>query len=88
MSVNRRAEPPPESTRSPSHAPRTDSDLEQLLTPKETAQFLRVSESWLAKARMRGDGPQFVKYRRSIHYPKGKLLQWIRSHLRQSTSEQ
>ena len=28
----------------------------QLLTPKEAAHFLHVSESWLAKARMRGDG--------------------------------
>ena len=28
-----------------------------LFTPKEAADFLRVSLSWLAKARMRGDGP-------------------------------
>ena len=27
---------------------------ERLLTPKDAANFLRVSPSWLAKARMRG----------------------------------
>ena len=30
---------------------------DRLLTPPEAARFLRVSTSWLAKARMRGDGP-------------------------------
>ena len=37
----------------------------RLLTPREAADFLRVSESWLAKARMRGDGPPYVKVGRS-----------------------
>jgi hypothetical protein len=32
-----------------------------LLTPRETAKRLQVSLSWLAKARMRGDGPPFIK---------------------------
>jgi hypothetical protein len=32
-------------------------DSERLLTTREVADFLRVSVSWLAKARMRGDGP-------------------------------
>ena len=35
-------------------------DLE-FLTPKETAAFLRMSESWLAKARMHKDGPPFIE---------------------------
>ena len=29
-----------------------DDDVEPLMTTEETAKFLRVSESWLAKARM------------------------------------
>jgi hypothetical protein len=38
-----------------------------LLTPAEAAKFLRISESWLAKARMRGDGPPFIRIgRRSV----------------------
>jgi hypothetical protein len=31
-----------------------------LLTPKEAAKLLKVSLSWLAKARMRGDGPPYI----------------------------
>jgi len=32
----------------------------KLLTPKEVAELLKISLSWLAKARMRGDGPPYV----------------------------
>ena len=32
-----------------------------LLTAAEAARILKVSLSWLAKARMRGDGPPFIK---------------------------
>jgi predicted DNA-binding transcriptional regulator AlpA len=59
----------------------------RLRTPKEAADFLRVSDSWLAKARMRGDGPPFVKIGRSVRYPEGPLLQWMKSNLHLSTSE-
>jgi Helix-turn-helix domain len=45
---------------------------ERLLTPNETADFLRVSHSWLAKARMRGDGPPFLKVGRSIRYSRAE----------------
>jgi predicted DNA-binding transcriptional regulator AlpA len=61
---------------------------DRLLTPKETAEFLRVSLSWLAKARMRGDGPPFVKIGRGVFYREGALLQWLESKERLSTSEQ
>ena len=60
---------------------------ERLLTPKEAAHFLRFSTSWLAKARMRGDGPPYSKLGRSIRYPEAALHQWTKSHLRLSTSE-
>jgi hypothetical protein len=90
-----RAEPPlgsivqsaQELNRSRSRAPKTDSDFERLLTPKETAQFLRVSESWLAKARMRGDGPPYLLFGRSIRYGGDGLVRWMKSCVRQSTSE-
>jgi hypothetical protein len=32
-----------------------------LLTAKEAAKLLKVSLSWLAKARMRGDGPPYIR---------------------------
>jgi hypothetical protein len=39
-----------------------------LLTAKVAAHRLRVSTSWLAKARMRGDGPPYLRIGRSIRY--------------------
>ena len=60
---------------------------ERLLTPGEAANFLRLSQSWLAKARMRGDGPPYVKIGRSVRYAEGALVQWMKSNERQSTNE-
>jgi predicted DNA-binding transcriptional regulator AlpA len=60
---------------------------ERLLTITETAKLLRVSQSWLAKARMRGDGPPYVKLGRSVRYAEGALAHWMKSRLRLSTSQ-
>jgi excisionase family DNA binding protein len=60
----------------------------KLLTPKEAAELLKVSLSWLAKARMRGDGPPFIKIGRAVRYSEAALLQWMKSQQRLSTSEQ
>jgi len=60
---------------------------ERLLTPREAADFLRMGLSWLAKARMRGDGPPFVKIGRSIRYPESALHQWMKARMHLSTSE-
>ena len=60
---------------------------ERLLTAKDAADVLRLSPSWLAKARMRGEGPPFLKIGRSVRYGEGALLQWTKSRLRYSTSE-
>jgi predicted DNA-binding transcriptional regulator AlpA len=60
---------------------------ERLLTAKDTADRLLLSPSWLAKARMRGDGPPFVKLGRSIRYSEGALAEWMKSRVRLSTSE-
>jgi predicted DNA-binding transcriptional regulator AlpA len=68
-------------------AAKAGTGFERLLTPKEATQFLRVSLSWLAKARMRGDGPPYLKYRRSIRYAEAGILQWMRSRQRFSTSD-
>jgi hypothetical protein len=38
------------------------------LTPTEAANALKVSVSWLAKARVRGEGPPFMRVGRSIRY--------------------
>jgi predicted DNA-binding transcriptional regulator AlpA len=60
---------------------------ERLLTAREAADILRLSESWLAKARMRGDGPPYLKIGRAIRYAEGALVRWMRSNQRQSTSD-
>jgi hypothetical protein len=49
--------------------------------------LLRVSVSWLAKARMRGDGPPFIKVGRSVRYAELALQHWMRSRQRLSTAE-
>ena len=59
-----------------------------LLTAKEAATLLKVSLSWLAKARMRGDGPPYIRVGRSIRYAETALIQWMKSRQRLSTSEQ
>jgi predicted DNA-binding transcriptional regulator AlpA len=62
--------------------------IDFLLTAAEAAQILKVSLSWLAKARMRGDGPPFIKIGRAIRYSEVALQQWMKSRQRLSTSEQ
>ena len=52
---------------SPSTSP-TASASQEMLTPKEFAKAKKVSLSWLAKARKRGDGPPFVRFGRSVRY--------------------
>ena len=58
-----------------------------LFTAAEAAQILKVSLSWLAKARMRGDGPPFIKVGRAIRYSELALQQWMKSRQRLSTAE-
>jgi len=59
----------------------------ELLTAKEAARFLRVSVSYLAKARMRGDGPRYRKLSRAVRYLKSDLLDWLKVCGKSSTSE-
>jgi hypothetical protein len=63
-------------------------DVSPLLTAKDAAVRLKVSLSWLAKARMRGDGPPYICVGRSIRYAEAALIQWMRSRQRLSTSQQ
>ena len=77
------------------HLPRTmrntppnSLQLSPLLTPKEASRLLKVSLSWMAKSRMRGDGPPYICIGRSIRYSEAALIQWMKSRQRLSTSEQ
>ncbi|MBV9985737.1 MAG: helix-turn-helix domain-containing protein [Bradyrhizobium sp.] len=58
-----------------------------LLHPRDAARMLNVSTSWLAKARLTGNGPRFVKIGRAVRYANSSLREYIKSRTRGSTSE-
>jgi predicted DNA-binding transcriptional regulator AlpA len=66
---------------------KTGAGFERLLFPQDAANFLGISLSWLAKSRMTGDGPPYLKIGRSIRYSDAALVQWLKSRTRLSTSE-
>jgi predicted DNA-binding transcriptional regulator AlpA len=59
----------------------------EYLPPRQFARLVGVSESTLAKQRMRGDGPPYVKIGRSVRYSRNVGLAWIGGHTRRSTSD-
>jgi predicted DNA-binding transcriptional regulator AlpA len=65
---------------------KTGTSFVRLLTARDAANLLRLSASWLAKARMRGDGPPYVKLGRSIRYTEAGIIEWMNSRRRFSTS--
>jgi hypothetical protein len=71
------------------HETPNDSGL-QLLTPKQSAEFLGVSVDTLARWRVVGVGPAFVKFSRAkqalVRYRREDLERFIREHVHTSTS--
>jgi hypothetical protein len=61
--------------------------LPRMLTTKEAAKFLRVSISFLMKARLRGDGPRYRKLGRAVRYTETDLLSYLKASARTSTAE-
>ena len=62
---------------------------ERLLTPAEVARWLGVTEKCLSNWRVRGgDAPQVCRigYNR-VRYRKEDVTDWIKAHLRTSTSD-
>jgi predicted DNA-binding transcriptional regulator AlpA len=57
-----------------------------LLTPKQAARQLNLSISWLAKRRLAGDGPPYVKLGGAVRYVEASLQQWMKGQQRISTS--
>jgi len=56
------------------------------LTPKQAAQLMSLSVSWLAKRRLAGDGPHYVKLGGAVRYAETSLQQWMKGQQRISTS--
>ena len=58
-----------------------------LLSPKETSAKTHISESTLAKWRMLGTGPAFVKVGAKVAYFEDIVDTWLATRVRQSTAE-
>jgi predicted DNA-binding transcriptional regulator AlpA len=69
---------------------RDDDDMDDpdtLLTGREAAALLRLSERTMERHRAAGTGPRYVALGRAVRYRRGDLLDWIERAARQSTSE-
>jgi len=62
-------------------------DQQAILTPREAANYLGLSTSWLAKLRLTGEGPPFLKLGRQVRYWRADLDAWLSARLRRSTSD-
>ena len=61
--------------------------IETLLTPVQAADFLQIKPNTLAKWRVTGEGPPFVRVGRAIRYSMRELMRFIERQTRRSTSE-
>jgi len=57
----------------------TTPPLVKLLTDREVAALTGAARSTLAKMRLRGDGPLFVRVGTAIRYPEDSLSAWLAS---------
>ena len=55
--------------------------------PRQFARTTGIPESTLAKMKMRGGGPPYVKIGRSVRYSVSLGLAWMEAHTRRHTSE-
>lgn len=60
--------------------------IDPLLLPQEAADLLRSTPSTLAKLRLFGAGPPFVKIGRLVRYRQSDLDAWIATRTATSTS--
>jgi predicted DNA-binding transcriptional regulator AlpA len=68
----------------PAISPNADRAL--MRTP-EAADYLGMSESWLNKTRVTGNGPKYVKLSRAVAYRRSDLDSFLNQRVRNSTSE-
>ncbi len=58
-----------------------------IMRPKEVAAYTGLSESRLAKLRMSGEGPQFLKIGKTVLYLRGAIDEWLAQQMRTSTAD-
>jgi predicted DNA-binding transcriptional regulator AlpA len=68
-------------------APAKNNEMDPLMHPAQVATLLGVSISWLAKSRLNGTGPRFIKIGRAVRYAMSAVREYILSRQRGSTSE-
>jgi predicted DNA-binding transcriptional regulator AlpA len=51
--------------------------IERLLTDREVSLITGAARSTLAKMRVKGDGPLFVRVGTAVRYPEESLREWI-----------
>ena len=61
--------------------------VEKLLTQKEVAHQLGISQRTLERHRVIGTGPRFVRLGRLVRYRMSDLEEWIELSVRRSTSD-
>jgi predicted DNA-binding transcriptional regulator AlpA len=59
----------------------------KVLTAKEAAKLVGLSESTLAKLRLNGNGPVYCKLGRRVVYRPSDLDQWLQSRTTRDTSD-
>jgi hypothetical protein len=62
-------------------------NLDALLTTREAAALLRLSERTLERHRTAGTGPKFRKFSKAVRYGRRDVLEFIERAARESTSE-
>jgi hypothetical protein len=60
----------------------------RMLGVREAAAYLNVSQSWLNKRRIYGNGPRYAKFGRRVNYLASDLDHFAASNRRQTTSQQ
>jgi len=61
--------------------------MENLLNADAAAGFLNLSKSTLAKMRLSGNSPKYIKMGRRVAYRRTDLETWVESQTFQSTAE-
>jgi excisionase family DNA binding protein len=59
-----------------------------LLTQREAARLLKLSERTLERLRVTGTGPSYIKAGRSVRYREADLEAWVINRVVSSTSQQ
>jgi hypothetical protein len=64
-----------------------DQIVPAVIRPSDAAAYLNLSIQRLAKLRLEGGGPKFLKVGRSVLYRKQDLDDFLQSRVRKSTSD-